>query len=42
MDPLHFALYVIAAITVLYTVVGGLKAVIYTDTVQWVGAAFRA
>lgn len=36
MDPMQFSLYVIAVITVLYTVVGGLKAVIYTDTVQWV------
>ncbi|AQT67098.1 Na(+)/glucose symporter [Anaerohalosphaera lusitana] len=35
MDPINFSLYVIAVITVLYTVVGGLKAVIYTDTVQW-------
>ncbi len=36
MDPLRFAIYVIAAITILYTVFGGLKAVIYTDTVQWI------
>ena len=36
MDPILFALLVIAAITVLYTVIGGLKAVIYTDTVQWI------
>lgn len=36
MDPIVFALIVIAAITVLYTVIGGLKAVIYTDTIQWV------
>ncbi|MBU2502653.1 sodium:solute symporter family protein [bacterium] len=35
MDPLQFALYAIAGITITYTVVGGLKAVIYTDTVQW-------
>lgn len=35
LDPLTFALLAIAAITILYTVVGGLKAVIYTDTVQW-------
>ncbi len=27
---------VIACATVLYTVIGGLKAVIYTDTVQWI------
>jgi len=36
MDPLDFALIIIAVITVGYTVIGGLKAVIYTDTVQWV------
>lgn len=35
LDPLLFSLYTIAAITVLYTVIGGLKAVIYTDTAQW-------
>jgi len=35
-DPLQFALYVIALVTVLYTVLGGIKAVIYTDTVQWI------
>ncbi len=33
--PVTFALLAIAAITILYTVVGGLKAVIYTDTIQW-------
>lgn len=36
MDPILFSLLVIACITVLYTVVGGLKAVIYTDTIQWI------
>lgn len=36
MDPLLFALVVIGVITVLYTVIGGLKAVIYTDTIQWI------
>lgn len=36
MSPLHFSLILIAAITILYTVVGGLKAVIYTDTIQWI------
>jgi SSS family solute:Na+ symporter len=36
MSPLHFSLLLIAAITVGYTVIGGLKAVIYTDTVQWI------
>ncbi len=35
-DPIIFALVVIAAITILYTVMGGLKAVIYTDTIQWI------
>lgn len=35
LDPLQFALLVIAVITIVYTVLGGLKAVIYTDTVQW-------
>jgi SSS family solute:Na+ symporter len=33
---LQFSLYVIALVTILYTVIGGLKAVIYTDTVQWI------
>jgi SSS family solute:Na+ symporter len=36
MDPLLFSLIAIAIITVTYTVFGGLKAVIYTDTVQWI------
>lgn len=36
MEPMTFALLLIAVITVLYTVIGGLKAVIYTDTVQWI------
>jgi len=36
MEPILFALMVIAIVTVLYTVIGGLKAVIYTDTVQWI------
>jgi SSS family solute:Na+ symporter len=35
MDPMLFALLVIAVVTVLYTVLGGLKAVIYTDSIQW-------
>jgi len=35
-DPLQFALVVMGAIIVLYTVLGGIKAVIYTDTVQWI------
>lgn len=36
MEPVEFALLVIALITIVYTVVGGLKAVIYTDTIQWI------
>ena len=36
MDPIHFSLLVIAVVTILYTVIGGLKAVIYTDTIQWI------
>ncbi|MBU1109868.1 MAG: sodium:solute symporter family protein [Candidatus Riflebacteria bacterium] len=35
MDPMTFALLIIAAVTILYTALGGLKAVIYTDAVQW-------
>ena len=35
LSPLHFSLLVIALVTVVYTVLGGLKAVVYTDTVQW-------
>jgi SSS family solute:Na+ symporter len=33
---LEFAIYVIAVVTIVYTVIGGLKAVIYTDTIQWI------
>ncbi|MDZ7797256.1 MAG: sodium:solute symporter family protein [Candidatus Marinimicrobia bacterium] len=36
MEPLQFSLLLIAVITVSYTVIGGLKAVIYTDTIQWI------
>jgi SSS family solute:Na+ symporter len=36
MDPLQFSIILIAIITVSYTVIGGLKAVIYTDTIQWI------
>ncbi len=36
MEPILFALLVIAMVTVAYTVIGGLKAVIYTDTIQWI------
>jgi SSS family solute:Na+ symporter len=35
MEPLEFALIAIAGVTILYTALGGLKAVIYTDSVQW-------
>jgi len=36
LSPLQFSLYIIAVVTIVYTVIGGLKAVIYTDTVQWI------
>lgn len=36
MEPLNLALYIMAAIVILYTVLGGIKAVIYTDTIQWI------
>jgi SSS family solute:Na+ symporter len=36
LNPLHVALVVMGAVIVLYTVLGGIKAVIYTDTVQWI------
>jgi len=36
MDEMQFALFAIAFITIIYTVAGGLKAVIYTDTIQWI------
>ena len=36
MEQVTFSLLVIAVVTVLYTMIGGLKAVIYTDTVQWI------
>lgn len=39
-DPLSFSLYVIAAVILLYTVLGGIKAVIYTDTIQWIVLLF--
>ncbi|BDM65256.1 sodium:solute symporter family protein [Shewanella sp. NFH-SH190041] len=34
-DPLQLALWLIGGVTIIYTVFGGLKAVIYTDSVQW-------
>ena len=33
---LNMALLVMGAITVGYTVLGGMKAVVYTDTIQWI------
>jgi len=36
LDPLTFSIFVIGFIIVGYTALGGLKAVIYTDTVQWI------
>jgi len=33
---LQWALLIMGAIAVIYTAVGGLKAVIYTDTIQWI------
>jgi len=35
-DPMYFSLIVIALIILVYTALGGLKAVIYTDTIQWI------
>jgi solute:Na+ symporter, SSS family len=35
-DTMQFSLYIMTTVIVLYTVLGGLKAVIYTDTVQWI------
>ncbi len=35
-DPLGFSLLVIGVIIIAYTVMGGIKAVIYTDFVQWI------
>ena len=34
-NPIDISLYIMTAIIILYTVMGGLKAVIYTDTFQW-------
>ena len=36
MDPMTFSILIIALVIILYTVMGGLKAVIYTDTIQWI------
>jgi len=35
LPPLQFSIPAIGVVTILYTVIGGLKAVIYTDTIQW-------
>lgn len=35
LDPMTFSLVAIAGITIVYTMAGGLKAVVYTDSVQW-------
>jgi solute:Na+ symporter, SSS family len=35
LDALQFSLWLLAGITIVYTVAGGLKAVIYTDSIQW-------
>jgi SSS family solute:Na+ symporter len=35
-NPLLFSLVVMALVVVVYTSLGGLKAVIYTDTIQWI------
>ena len=36
LDPFRFSITIIAVVIILYTVLGGLKAVIFTDTVQWI------
>jgi len=36
MNPLTFSLFIMASVVLAYTVLGGLKAVIYTDTIQWI------
>ena len=36
MDPLNFAMIAIGVVIIFYTVLGGLKAVIFTDSIQWV------
>jgi solute:Na+ symporter, SSS family len=35
MDPILFGILAIGVVTILYTAIGGLKAVIYTDSIQW-------
>lgn len=36
MDPMTFSILIISGVILIYTVLGGLKAVIYTDTIQWI------
>jgi len=36
LDPQTVSIIIIAGIILIYTVLGGLKAVVYTDTVQWI------
>jgi SSS family solute:Na+ symporter len=36
MEPFEFSILIIAVVIILYTVLGGLKAVIFTDTIQWI------
>lgn len=35
-EPMTFSILIIAGVILLYTVMGGIKAVIYTDTIQWI------
>ena len=35
-DPLIFSLIIMSLIVIVYTSMGGIKAVIYTDTIQWI------
>lgn len=35
-DPMKVSLYLMAGVILVYTVLGGIKAVIYTDTLQWI------
>lgn len=35
-DPFIFSIVLISTVILIYTVLGGLKAVIYTDTIQWI------
>lgn len=35
-DPLFFSLIVMSLVVIIYTSIGGIKAVIYTDTIQWI------